>query len=112
MDLSVSAEQWNAECLLTDSQEITGKVKQGLLSTFIDDVEGVEVVLIIPADKALLVSVHLPGKNATRLKQALPYALEDQLIAAGPSGLREDPFVHLRESFHDFLLHYPRKVLF
>ena len=81
MDFSVSAELWNAQYLLTDTLEVTGKVKQGPLSNIVDELPGSEVILITPSEQVLLLSVHLPGKNPARLKQALPYALEDQLIA-------------------------------
>lgn len=79
--MSVPAEQWNAQCLLTEPREATGKVKQGSLSILSSELEGAELLLIIPSEQVLLLPVHLPGKNPARLKQALPYALEDQLIA-------------------------------
>lgn len=42
--------------------------------------EGKEVIVIVPAEDVLLSSVKLPKMNRARLLQALPYALEDQLI--------------------------------
>ncbi|MEJ2142145.1 MAG: type II secretion system protein GspL [Gammaproteobacteria bacterium] len=81
VDFSVPADQWNAECLLTDEHETTGKVKQGPISVLKGELADVEPVLIIPSEQVLITSVHLPGKNPARLRQALPYALEDQLIS-------------------------------
>jgi len=76
-----SADQWPVQGLFTNSQDQTGKVKEGTFSQLKADMLGAELVLILPAEQVLLLSVQLPGKNVTRLKQALPYALEDQLIS-------------------------------
>lgn len=73
-------EQWPVECLITDSQGNTGKVKEGTFSELKADIVGAELVLIIPAEQVLLTSIFLPGKNIAKLKQALPFALEEQLI--------------------------------
>jgi general secretion pathway protein L len=39
------------------------------------------VVVMVPAEDVLLTSVTLPKMNSTRLMQALPFALEEQLIS-------------------------------
>lgn len=67
--------------MITDANESTGKVKQGSISLLAEELPGAELVLIIPSEQVLLLPVNLPGKNAARLKQALPYALEDQLAS-------------------------------
>lgn len=74
------AELWLVDCLVTDSSAATGKVQQTTLDKIKTELESAELVLIIPADQVLLTQVTLPGKSQARLKQALPYALEDQLI--------------------------------
>ena len=66
---------------MTDANESTGKVKQGSISLLAKELSGADLVLIIPSEQVLLLPVHLPGKNSARLKQALPYALEDQLVS-------------------------------
>ena len=43
--------------------------------------EGKEVILLVPAFDVSLMQVHLPKMNRTRLLQALPFALEDQLVS-------------------------------
>lgn len=40
-----------------------------------------EILVIIPSDDVLLTSVNLPKLSKSRLLQALPFALEEQLIA-------------------------------
>lgn len=67
--------------MLTDANQSTGKVKHGTLSIFLEDFAARDLVLIIPSDQVLLLPVDLPGKNPARLRQALPYALEDQLVS-------------------------------
>lgn len=42
--------------------------------------EGKEVVIIVPAEDVVLTAAKLPKLNNTRLQQALPYALEEQLV--------------------------------
>ena len=42
--------------------------------------EDKEVIVIVPAEKVLLTAVKLPKMNRSRLLQAVPYALEDELI--------------------------------
>lgn len=81
VDPTVPAGQWNAECLFTDENASTGRVRSGQITELTSDLADKELVLIIPSEQVLLTSVYLPGKNPARLKQALPYALEDQLIS-------------------------------
>lgn len=38
------------------------------------------VVMLAPSEDVLLTEVELPGRNRQRLRQALPYAMEEQLI--------------------------------
>lgn len=42
---------------------------------------GKEIIILVPAEDVLLTIVQLPDMSKTRLLEALPFALEDQLIA-------------------------------
>ncbi len=43
--------------------------------------ENREIIVVVPAEDVLLLSVNLPGMPRSRLLQALPFAVEEQLIA-------------------------------
>lgn len=43
--------------------------------------EAAEVVVLVPAEDVLLTEVRLGARNRTQLMQALPYAVEDQLLS-------------------------------
>src|SRR5689334_16197691 len=43
--------------------------------------EGKEIIAIVPAEDVLLTKIQLPKMNRARLMQAVPFALEDELIA-------------------------------
>jgi general secretion pathway protein L len=40
-----------------------------------------DVIVIVPSEDVLLAAINLPKMNRTRLRQAIPFALEEQLIA-------------------------------
>lgn len=40
-----------------------------------------EVIVVVPAEDVLITTTKLPKMNRTRLMQALPYALEEQLVS-------------------------------
>lgn len=42
---------------------------------------GKEIIVLVPAEDVLLLPTRLPKMSRARLKQALPYAIEEQLIA-------------------------------
>ncbi len=74
----------------------TGAVQQtilnGDLKQFIGVAENKEIIVIVPAQDVLLTQIKMPKLNRHRLYEALPYALEDQVLseiselhfAAGP----------------------------
>lgn len=41
---------------------------------------GARVTVLVPSETLLLTDVELPGRNQQRLRQALPYALEERLV--------------------------------
>lgn len=59
----------------------TNKIIHSMANTSLPDNLGdVEVIAIIPAQDVLLTQVTLPKMNKQRLMQALPFALEEQLL--------------------------------
>ncbi len=41
---------------------------------------GARVIVLVPSETLLLADVELPGRNQQRLRQALPYAMEERLV--------------------------------
>lgn len=64
--------------------DATGAVRQVSLNDTTDGLaqiaDGKEVIVLVPAEDVLLTSATLPRMSRTKLMQALPYALEEQLI--------------------------------
>ena len=51
----------------------------GPLAEAVNDIGDKSVIVLVPASSVLTTSVDLPIKSSTRLRAALPYALEEQL---------------------------------
>lgn len=66
-------------CVNTDN-EITHSVYRESLSTIKNYAKNSEVIVIVPAQDVLLTHAALPKLNTHRLQQALPFALEENLI--------------------------------
>jgi len=49
-------------------------------SVLLHDAKDCDVIVIVPAEDVFLTSIQLPNMSRSRLQQALPYALEEQLI--------------------------------
>lgn len=56
-----------------------GSPRQGSLATAASDVGEREVIVLVPAEQVLTTVANIPIRSNTRLRAALPYALEDQL---------------------------------
>lgn len=59
---------------------LNGSHHKGDLSALTQAVIDKEVIVVVPARDVLLISTQLPKMNRSRLLQALPFALEEQLI--------------------------------
>lgn len=69
-----------AYVLLDQQRQITKLVLQCDGSELAQAANGREVIVIVPAEDVLLASVTLPKMNRARLLQAIPFALEEQII--------------------------------
>ena len=65
---------------LVNEEGIRWRALQDDASSLAHIAEGKDVIVIVPAEDVLLTLVQLPKMNRSRLQQALPYALEEQLI--------------------------------
>lgn len=65
---------------LVENGQLVGPAGQGKLSDARRAARGVPVVALVPAEEIFLDNVALPGKNRQKLRRAIPYAVEDQLI--------------------------------
>jgi len=61
-----------------DGAEI-GTPEQGLLAEAAPHAEHRKIVILVPASKVLRLNVRIPLKGNARIRQALPFALEEQL---------------------------------
>ncbi len=52
---------------------------EGSLESLAEEAFQNRVIVLVPATDVLLTSVNIPIRNAARLRQALPYAIEEQL---------------------------------
>lgn len=66
--------------VIDETGQIQQTVLQGQLLDLSSVVNGHEIQVIVPGQSILLTSASLPKLNAQRLKLALPFALEEQLI--------------------------------
>lgn len=57
----------------------SGSVEHGPMSVAAEKAGDRRVVVLAPANRVLLTSVNLPIRNAAKLRQALPFALEEQV---------------------------------
>lgn len=62
------------------NKNIVKTINEGKYEQLITDVLNRRVVVLVPAQDVLLLDVQLPKMSRTRLLQALPFALEDELI--------------------------------
>lgn len=65
---------------LVENGQLVGPLGQGKLSDARRAARGIPVVVLVPAEEVFLDNVALPGKNRQKLRRAIPYAVEDQLI--------------------------------
>ena len=70
----------DAEWQLVENGQLVGPQGQGALSDAQRAARGVPVVVLVPAEEIFLNNMVLPGKNRQKLRKAIPYAIEDQLI--------------------------------
>lgn len=69
-----------AYVVLDQQRQVTKLVLQCDGSELGQVAHGREVIVIVPAEDVLLASVTLPKMNRSRLLQAIPFALEEQII--------------------------------
>lgn len=65
---------------LVENGQLVGPTGHGKLSDARASARGVPVVVLVPAEDIFLDVMALPGKNRSKLRKAIPYAVEDQLI--------------------------------
>lgn len=63
-----------------ENGQLVGPLGQGKLSEARRAARGIPVVVLVPAEEIFLNNLALPGKNRNKLRKAIPYAVEDQLI--------------------------------
>lgn len=68
------------EWLFSDPARAGHRVVRATGAEVAPEVGAARVVLLAPTEEVLLTEAALPGRNRQRLLQALPYALEEQLI--------------------------------
>ena len=71
----LNAADFNQSCWFMNGAHHVGDLAS-LTSAVVDK----EVIVVVPARDVLLISAQLPKMNRSRLLQALPFALEEQLI--------------------------------
>jgi len=76
IDPTASEASWQ----LVENGQLVGPVGSGKLSDARRSARGVPVVVLVPSEEIFLDKVALPGKNRNKLRRAIPYAVEDQLI--------------------------------
>lgn len=65
---------------VVENGQLVGPLGQGKLGDARRAARGIPVVVLVPAEEVFLNNVTLPGKNRAKLRKAIPYAVEDQLI--------------------------------
>lgn len=58
----------------------TTKLGESSLSQLAEKYAALRTTLIVPSEELLITSVSIPSRNQQKLRQAVPYALEEQLI--------------------------------
>lgn len=76
IDPTASEASWQ----LAENGRLLGPQGQGALSEAQRAARGAHVVVLVPAEEIFLQHVTLPGKNRQKLRKAIPYAVEDQLV--------------------------------
>jgi general secretion pathway protein L len=76
IDPTASDASWQ----LVDNGQLVGPLGKGKLSDARKNARGIPVVVLVPAEEIYLNNLALPGKNRQKLRKAIPYAVEDQLI--------------------------------
>lgn len=66
--------------ITSETGEIIASVRQEQLSNLSAQTKDADVIVIVPAEDVLLTETTLPKLSRHKLLQALPYALEEQLI--------------------------------
>lgn len=69
-----------ASWVLVDNGQPIGNLIKGQLSDASASASGAQVVVLAPGEDVLLTEVFLPGQNRQKIRKAVPYAVEDQLI--------------------------------
>ena len=75
-----AAELAQASWIVCDNGQIEHNTLRGHLADLPEIDKQAEITLIVPANDVLLTTATLPKLNRHRLLQALPFALEEQLI--------------------------------
>lgn len=65
---------------LVENGLLVGPLGKGKLADARRVARGLPVVVLVPAEEIYLDNVALPGKNRQKLRRAIPFAVEDQLI--------------------------------
>lgn len=76
IDPTASEATWQ----LAEHGRLLGPQGQGTLDEAQRAARGTQVVVLVPAEEIFLNYVVLPGKNRQKLRKAIPYAVEDQLV--------------------------------
>ncbi|MBI1422787.1 MAG: hypothetical protein GC149_04910 [Gammaproteobacteria bacterium] len=76
IDPTASEASWQ----LVENGQLVGPQGQGKLEDARRVARGVPVVVMVPSEEIFLDNVALPGKNRQKLRRAIPFAVEDQLI--------------------------------
>lgn len=66
--------------VVVDGARIVKKNYRGFTRQLVEEAKNREVIVIVPGEDVLLAGVNLPKMSRSRLQQAIPYALEEQLI--------------------------------
>lgn len=62
-----------------ETAEAPERTGHGAIATLADQLGALPAVFLVPAQELLLTRVQLPVRNRSRLRRAVPYALEEQL---------------------------------
>ncbi len=71
---------YRASWLVMENGRPLGNLMRGDLSSAVPLAANAQVIVSIPAEHVLLLDIVIPGRNRQRLHNAVPYAVEEQLI--------------------------------
>ena len=71
---------YRASWIVVENGRPLGSLMRGDLSSAAALASNAQVVVAIPSQDVLMLDVRLPGRNKQKLRHAVPYAVEDQLI--------------------------------